>query len=122
MADDTKPSATFGDYSETNSDTFTNDRPYEICQRSGFKVDPRELVQEWTGLWVLPEFRDFRHPQELRSAMPKAGPAQRQGEKPEIFIGASFDLLTEGGDRVETEQTGGYVRTEGANQVSADDL
>jgi len=28
---------------------------YEICQRTGFRVEAGKLVREWTGLYVRPE-------------------------------------------------------------------
>jgi hypothetical protein len=58
MPDDTVPSGTFGDYSVSNTNAEPNVRRQEVCQRSGFKAAPGELVKDWTGLWVLPRFRE----------------------------------------------------------------
>ena len=49
--------------------TNANAGPYwnanNVCQRSGFKAKPGELVQDAYGYWVLPEYAErFRHPQE----------------------------------------------------------
>ena len=50
----------------TNS-TATTDTPnrYNICQRSGFRAKPGELVKDAYGEMVLPEFADSRHDQEF---------------------------------------------------------
>lgn len=47
----------------TNATEDTKNR-YNVCQVSGFKAKPGELVQRWDGLWVLPKFNEERHPQD----------------------------------------------------------
>jgi hypothetical protein len=50
----------------TNSNA-TTDTPnrYNICDRSGFRAKPGELVRTWDGLMVLPEFWEPRNDQDF---------------------------------------------------------
>ena len=121
MADDEKPSGTFGDYSESNTDTFTNPRPNQVCQRSGFKVKAGELVQEWTGLWVLPEFRDFRHPQELRRGVPEQPRVGKRPEQRDSFLSVTEVIEDESGVAINDNQ-GAFLYSEGSDEVKVTDL
>ena len=47
-----------------NATTDTQNR-YNICDRSGFKAKPGELVQTWDGYWVLPQFYEPRNIQDF---------------------------------------------------------
>ena len=38
---------------------------YNVCQRSGKRYKPGALVQEWTGLWVYPDYLDHRSQQDF---------------------------------------------------------
>ena len=90
MADDEKPSGTFGDYSETNSDADTYPSFYEICDRSGFKVEAGTLVEEWTGLWVRPKDWEPRHPQEFVRGVPEnESSIQVSPEADDTFLGTN---------------------------------
>jgi hypothetical protein len=121
MSDSEKPSGTFSDYSETNSNTFTNTRRDEICQRSGFRVDPRDLVTDRYGLKVLPKFRDSRHPQERPSPAKERGGMARRPEGPDVFIGTGNILITGDGFYISTG-TGGNILTGSVREVRAEDL
>jgi len=69
---------TFGDYSGANSNA-TTDVPsnYEICDRTGFRVLPGQLVREWNGAMVRRESWEARHPQDF-----VRGRAERQRGSP----------------------------------------
>ena len=88
------------------SSTFTIDNPgegvgdtdadnrYNVCQRSGFRAKPGELIQEsYTKLWVLPEFAEPAHPQiYLRSTgpdKPNRGALRPDDTGRELFIATS---------------------------------
>ena len=43
---------------------------YNICNISGFRAKPGELVRRWDGMMVLPEFTEQRHPQDFTQAIP----------------------------------------------------
>ena len=61
-----------------NTDATEVDSSYEICQRSGFRVKAGTLIQEWTGLWVKPEFFEPRNMQDfVRSKAERLTGAQR---------------------------------------------
>jgi len=50
----------------------TNPTNYEICQVSGIRVLPSEIMRRWDGAWVREKSNDPRHPQEfLRSRSDK---------------------------------------------------
>ena len=116
MADDSVPSGTFADYWVTtkayalgedggrieleaggylllessvlsaNVDAKTVPRKYEICQRSGFRAEPGQLVKDWTGLWVLPRFREQRNEQQFVRSKPEKPPTQKRPEKDPVYL------------------------------------
>ena len=49
---------------------MSDDGPWGICDRSGFKVRQRDMVTEWNGLRVARRFSDERHPQDFVRAVP----------------------------------------------------
>lgn len=121
MADNEVPEGTFDDYSETNSETSTHPDNYEICQLSGFKVKPEDLVRRWDGLWVKREFVEGRHPQDFTQARPEHPRPSPAPELPNEFRELPFILATESGDLISREGPG-YVLTEADNQITAADL
>lgn len=50
----------------TNPTATPTPSNYEICQRTGFRVEAGKLVREWTGHYVLPGVWEPRHPVELQ--------------------------------------------------------
>jgi hypothetical protein len=50
--------------------TEEDNRPWGICDRTGFKVRHDTLRREWTGLMVRPESYDKRHPQDFVRGVP----------------------------------------------------
>lgn len=83
---DTPPTAIIGippnegtPIENTNATTDTPNR-YNICDRSGFKAKPGELVRTWDGLMVLPEFWEPRNMQDLVTSRPER---QRGAKRPE---------------------------------------
>lgn len=48
-----------------NTQATEYDGRYNICDRTGFRAKPGQLVEDGYGNMVLPEFRDSRHPQEF---------------------------------------------------------
>ena len=48
----------------TNDTATTDDGKYNVCQLSGFRAKPGELVRRWDGLMVLPKFIEPRHSQD----------------------------------------------------------
>lgn len=111
---------TFGDYSETNSEATTVPSNYEICQRSGFKVKPENLVRQWDGLWVRKDLRERRHPQDFVRPVPEHVRGSSRPERPDSFVGISGLLLTEDGAFL-TQEADGFFQTE-AITISAADL
>ncbi len=65
----------------TNSDA-TTDAPnhYNICDLSGFRALPGELIKTWDGLWVLPKYWEPKHPQLMVRSRPEN---QRGSIRPE---------------------------------------
>lgn len=86
MSDSEKPAGTFSDYSETNPDAQEHPSTYDICDRSGFRAKRGELVEQWDGLWVLPEFIESRHPQDLLRARGERHTAQLSPEPEDEFL------------------------------------
>ena len=122
MADNTVPSGTFGDYSPTNSEAEQIPSNYEICQRSGFKVRPGDLAQQWDGLRVRRDLLDTRHPQDFVRSRPETPRPSRSPEAPDSFVEFSDILTTEAGDYLSLETPPGFLLTESAAQVSTEDL
>lgn len=69
--------------------TATTDTPnrYEICDRSGFKAKPGELVKTWDNLWVLPEFWE---PRNLQDFVRNKAEQQRGATRPEPVGNETF--------------------------------
>lgn len=90
MADDTKPSGTFGDYGAliTNSDATTSvPSNYLICDRSGFRASFSEgLVTEWNGRMVLRRFSEGRHPQDFVRAVTETNRSSPRPEQADTFL------------------------------------
>ena len=61
-----QPSAEDAGVSITNaSATQPTANSYNVCQRSGKRYKPGELIQEWTGLWVHSDYLDHRSQQDF---------------------------------------------------------
>ena len=63
----------------TNAVEDTKNR-YNICDVSGFKAKPGELVRRWDGMWVLPEFNEPRNKQDFAYSRSEK---QRGAKRPE---------------------------------------
>lgn len=58
-----------------------------ICDRTGFKVPAERTVMEWTGLRVLREHADMRHPQEfVRSRQDEQSVPDPRPEASDMFV------------------------------------
>jgi hypothetical protein len=86
MSDNTVPSGTFGDYSETNSEAEPYPSFYDICDRSGFRVKAGKLIEDWGGIMVRPEDYDGRHPQELVRGIVERPSEQLSPEPEDTFL------------------------------------
>ena len=62
------------------------DNSYNVCQRSGKKVKPGTLVQEWTGLWVHPDYLDQRSEQDFVRARAEKLEGSIRPEPNDVFI------------------------------------
>lgn len=87
MSDDEVPASTFGDYSGTNDLAGEVPSNYEICDRSGFRVEPGQLRKQWDGLMVRSRDFDYRHPQELLRGRPEQPRSSRSPEAEDEFLG-----------------------------------
>jgi hypothetical protein len=122
MADNQVPAGTFNDYSESNADASEKPTVYEVCQKSGFKTKPAELVRQWDGAWVRGDFLDKRHSQEFVRGLRERVLPPSPPEQDDAYISISRIIRTESGRNIAVEEAaGGYVLTEG-KQVSAEDL
>ncbi len=76
----------------TNDSAGPDSGKYNICQRSGRKAKPGELVKEaFTQAWVLPEFAD-PYPQNLRiEAIAENLEGALRPEGDDIFISGDID-------------------------------
>ena len=84
----------------TNSNATTSvPNNYVICERTGFKIRPDELVTEWNGSQVRRKSFETRHPQDFVRG------------KPERLSGSPSP-----------EQTDQYIEDLYPNMVSASDL
>ena len=61
------------------------------CDLSGFKAKPNELIKQWNGLYVLPEFAEEEHPADNMRVRQEA--IGRGSIRPEPTEG--FNFITE---------------------------
>lgn len=124
MADDSVPSGTFTHGTVTNNDATSYGGRNSICQRSGFKAKPEQLVKDWTGLWVLPQFKDTRNPQDLQHSRPREdrGISDSVGSDDNPFIsGTAVFILTENEEFLVQEARGRFI-TEDFSPISVSSL
>lgn len=65
----------------TNSNAVEVPSNYEICDRTGFRVERGQLVKQWDGLMVRRESWERRQPQDFvraTSDRPKGSPRPEQ--------------------------------------------
>ena len=74
----------------TNSTATLEDDSYAVCSRSGFLAKRGELIQEWTGAWVLPRFAEPKHMSSLSRAVPERLEGSVRPEKSDQFIAAAI--------------------------------
>jgi hypothetical protein len=86
-----KPSSTFqtDNISNSNASVDTGNR-YNICQRTGFRVKPGELITEWNGTQVRPNSWEPRNLQEFIRPLAEelTGPTRPEGT--DTFLAASI--------------------------------
>ena len=71
----------FGGTAIENNDAVEDTKNrYNICDVSGFKAKPGELVRRWDGMWVLPEFNEPRNQQDFAYSRSEK---QRGAKRPE---------------------------------------
>lgn len=64
-------------------------RTVAICDASGFKCYADQLVRQWDGMMVLPQFCDKRNPQDFVRGVPdNRPPAVVRPEAPDVFVDA----------------------------------
>jgi len=69
-----------------NANATTGPTNYEICERTGFRVKPGELVEEWNGVMVRQRSFEHRHPQDfVRSSSEKLEGSKRP-EQDDRFV------------------------------------
>jgi hypothetical protein len=86
-----KPSSTFQTDNITNSTAESDtDNRYNICQRTGFKVKPGTLIEEWNGTLVRAFSWEPRNLQDLvrTEAESLVGPSRPEGT--DTFITTSI--------------------------------
>ncbi len=66
--------------------TQTWGNTYNTCMRSGKKVKPGTLIQEWTGLWVDPDFVDKRTEQDFVRTRAEELTGSIRPEADDVFI------------------------------------
>lgn len=114
---------TFADYSESNSNASAQPSIYEVCQKSGFKAKPGELVQQWDGALVHRDYVDKRHPQEfVRGAAERAKRPSAPPEHADAFIDHSQFIALEDGRLLGSELRGAMKTEEPTSHLSAEDL
>lgn len=59
-----------------------------ICDASGFKYPLKELVKQWDGALVHPQFLDTRNPQDFIRARPESVLPYSRPEPDDTFISA----------------------------------
>lgn len=74
------------------TDGFTN---YEICERTGFRVLPGTLVEEWTGTMVRPESYEPKHPQIMIRSRAEKLKGSIRPEQADRFITTAIDPATD---------------------------
>lgn len=67
-------------------------RQRAICDASGFKCYADELVRQWDGAMVLPQFCDVRNPQDFVTGVRERTPSWSRPEAPNNFLP---DILTD---------------------------
>jgi hypothetical protein len=72
--------ARVGTMIENTDATEDTKNRYNICDVSGFKAKPGELVERWDGMWVLPEFNEPRNQQDYARSRAER---QRGAKRPE---------------------------------------
>ena len=92
-----KPEDTFGDYGAliTNADA-TSDVPsnYVICDRSGFRVKPGELMKDGYGWMVRSRSWEPKHPQDFVRARAEKLEGSKRPEQTDRFIGVDEPEVT----------------------------
>ena len=63
-------------------------RQRAICDQSGFKCYADELVKQWDGAYVLPQFCDKRNPQDFVTGVREHQPSFSRPEADDVFIAA----------------------------------
>ena len=77
-------------------------RQIAICEASGFKCYADQLVRQWDGAMVLPQFCDIRNPQDFVTGVRERTPTFARPEAPDVFINSSNDLIWDQGRWDET--------------------
>lgn len=69
-----------------NANTFSDSPNYEICDRTGFKVEPGTLIKEWNGLLVRRQSWEPRHAQDFVRGRAENAKGSPRPEQPDAFI------------------------------------
>lgn len=59
---------------------------YEICDRTGFRVERGGLKKEWTGALVRPQSWEGRHPRDFARTPTEHAKGSPRPEQPDVFI------------------------------------
>ena len=73
----------------TNDDATPATTNQEICDRTGFRVLPGELVRNWDGVYTRIKSLDVKPPQLLIRSVPDQQKGSPSPESKDVFIGAN---------------------------------
>ncbi len=73
----------------TNADATAAPTNQEVCDRSGFRVYPGELVKNWDGVYTRKQSVDQRHPQLLVRSVSEEFKGSPSPESEDSFVGVN---------------------------------
>ena len=73
----------------TNDNATPATTNQEICDRTGFRVLPGELVRNWDGIYTRLKSLDVKPPQLLIRSVPDQQKGSPSPESADVFVGAN---------------------------------
>ena len=73
----------------TNDNATPAHTNQEICDRTGFRVYPGELVRNWDGVYTRIKSLDVKPPQLLIRSVPDQQKGSPSPESADVFVGAN---------------------------------
>jgi hypothetical protein len=77
---------TTNDSGITNAEATSVANNYVVCERTGYRVKPGELRDQWDGAKVRPESFDRRHPQEFMRGRPETFKPSPSPQLPDVHV------------------------------------